>query len=170
MKQEQSKHCTTRIIIRIFIYLSINYFTVIVLYSIKNQRTMCTYLSTAIATRVKTDADTDTPCTKPLILHTVLEKGQPVKKATSLTIQGNNCPSDFRNCCRKKIEVGNQFLDFMLYNLGQCHVFVVKRQQTHKVRRGIQNGRRIRSHFSSFRFTVIVSFFSGSRNRVFKHS
>lgn len=38
-----------------------------------------TNLSTAMATRVKTDADTDTPCTKPLILHTVLEKGQPVK-------------------------------------------------------------------------------------------
>lgn len=35
-----------------------------------------------MATRVKTDADTDTPCTKPLILHTVLEKGQPVKEKT----------------------------------------------------------------------------------------
>lgn len=29
---------------------------------------------------MKTDADTDTPCTKPLILHTMLEKGQPVEK------------------------------------------------------------------------------------------
>lgn len=38
-----------------------------------------------MATRVKTDADTDTPCTKPLILHTVLEKGHPVggEKQTS---------------------------------------------------------------------------------------
>lgn len=34
-----------------------------------------------MATRVKTEADTDTPCTKPLILHTVLEKGHPVEKS-----------------------------------------------------------------------------------------
>lgn len=33
-----------------------------------------------MATRVKTDAETDAPCTKPLILHTALEKGQPVEK------------------------------------------------------------------------------------------
>lgn len=33
-----------------------------------------------MATRVKTDAETDTPCTKPLILHTILEKGQPGEK------------------------------------------------------------------------------------------
>lgn len=39
------------------------------------------YRSTAMATRVNTDAETDTPCTKPLILHTILEKGQPGKKA-----------------------------------------------------------------------------------------
>ncbi len=36
-----------------------------------------------MATSVKTDADTDTPCTKPLILHTLLEKGQPVEKMTN---------------------------------------------------------------------------------------
>ena len=33
-----------------------------------------------MATRVKTEAETDTPCTKPLILHTELEKGQPVEE------------------------------------------------------------------------------------------
>lgn len=37
-----------------------------------------------MATRVKTDAETDTPCTKPLILHTILEKGQPGKKAENV--------------------------------------------------------------------------------------
>ena len=36
-----------------------------------------TNLSTAMATRVKTDAETLMPCTRPLILHTVLVKGQP---------------------------------------------------------------------------------------------
>jgi hypothetical protein len=36
------------------------------------------HLSTAMATSVKTDADTDMPCTKPLILHVALSKGQPV--------------------------------------------------------------------------------------------
>lgn len=33
-----------------------------------------------MATRVKTEAATDIPCTKPLILHTVFEKGQPEEK------------------------------------------------------------------------------------------
>lgn len=49
-------------------------------FSISYQTTACTNLSTAMATRVNTDAETDTPCTKPLILHTVLEKGQPVEQ------------------------------------------------------------------------------------------
>lgn len=49
-------------------------------FSISYQTTAYTNLSTAMATRVNTDAETDTPCTKPLILHTVLEKGQPVEK------------------------------------------------------------------------------------------
>lgn len=35
------------------------------------------YLSTAMATRVKTDADTEIPCTMPLILQTRLPKGHP---------------------------------------------------------------------------------------------
>lgn len=35
------------------------------------------YLSTAIATRVKTDADTEIPCTMPLILQTRLPNGHP---------------------------------------------------------------------------------------------
>lgn len=39
---------------------------------------MVSHLSTAMATSVKTDADTDMPCTKPLILHVALSKGQPV--------------------------------------------------------------------------------------------
>lgn len=39
-----------------------------------------------MATRVKTDAETDIPCTKPLILHTVLEKGQPVEQVTIIRI------------------------------------------------------------------------------------
>lgn len=39
-----------------------------------------TNLSTAMATRVKTEAATDIPCTKPLILHTMFEKGQPEEK------------------------------------------------------------------------------------------
>lgn len=33
-----------------------------------------------MATRVKTEAATDIPCTKPLNLHTMLEKGQPEKE------------------------------------------------------------------------------------------
>lgn len=37
------------------------------------------HLSTAIATRVNTDADTDIPWTMPLILHTRLPNGQPVE-------------------------------------------------------------------------------------------
>lgn len=41
--------------------------------------TPCTNLSTAMATRVNTEADTETPCTNPLILHTTLEKGHPAK-------------------------------------------------------------------------------------------
>lgn len=49
-------------------------------FSTRYQTTTYTYLSTAMATRVKTDAETDAPCTKPLILHTALEKGQPVEK------------------------------------------------------------------------------------------
>lgn len=40
---------------------------------------MPTYLSTAMATSVKTEAETDMPCTRPLILHMVLSKGQPVR-------------------------------------------------------------------------------------------
>lgn len=31
-----------------------------------------------MATKVKTEAETETPCTNPLILHTMLEKGHPV--------------------------------------------------------------------------------------------
>lgn len=42
------------------------------------------YRSTAMATKVNTDAETDTPCTKPLILHTILEKGQPGKKGRKM--------------------------------------------------------------------------------------
>lgn len=38
------------------------------------------YLSTAIATRVKTDADTEIPWTMPLILQTRLPKGHPVDR------------------------------------------------------------------------------------------
>lgn len=38
-----------------------------------------TYLSTAMATSVKTEAETDMPCTRPLILHMALSKGQPVR-------------------------------------------------------------------------------------------
>lgn len=38
-----------------------------------------TYLSTAMATSVKTEAETDMPCTRPLILHMVLSKGQPAR-------------------------------------------------------------------------------------------
>lgn len=38
------------------------------------------YLSTAIATRVKTDADTEMPWTIPLILQTRLPKGHPVER------------------------------------------------------------------------------------------
>lgn len=37
------------------------------------------HLSTAMATRVNTDADTDIPWTIPLILHTALPNGQPVE-------------------------------------------------------------------------------------------
>lgn len=37
-----------------------------------------------MATKVNTDAETDTPCTKPLILHTILEKGQPGKKGRKM--------------------------------------------------------------------------------------
>ena len=36
-----------------------------------------TYLSTAMATKVKTEAETDIPCTSPLILHMLLPNGQP---------------------------------------------------------------------------------------------
>lgn len=39
-----------------------------------------TYLSTAIATKVKTDAATDTPWMNPLILHIVLPKGHPERE------------------------------------------------------------------------------------------
>lgn len=39
-----------------------------------------TYLSTAIATKVKTEAATDIPWTNPLILHIVLPNGHPEKK------------------------------------------------------------------------------------------
>lgn len=38
------------------------------------------YLSTAIATRVKTEAETEIPWTIPLILHTRLPKGHPERK------------------------------------------------------------------------------------------
>lgn len=38
------------------------------------------YLSTAIATRVKTEAETEIPWTIPLILHTRLPKGHPGRK------------------------------------------------------------------------------------------
>lgn len=41
-----------------------------------------------MATRVKTEAATDIPCTKPLILHTVFEKGQPdrnIKECENVT-------------------------------------------------------------------------------------
>lgn len=38
------------------------------------------YLSTAIATRVKTEAETDIPWTIPLILHTRLPNGHPGRK------------------------------------------------------------------------------------------
>lgn len=40
-------------------------------------RRRLSYLSTAMATRVKTDADTEIPWTMPLILQTMLPKGQP---------------------------------------------------------------------------------------------
>lgn len=36
-----------------------------------------TYLSTAMATKVKTEAETDIPCTSPLILHMLLPNGHP---------------------------------------------------------------------------------------------
>lgn len=36
-----------------------------------------TYLSTAMATKVKTEAATDIPCTSPLILHMLLPNGHP---------------------------------------------------------------------------------------------
>lgn len=39
-----------------------------------------THLSTAIATRVKTEAETEVPWIRPLILHTTLVNGQPVNK------------------------------------------------------------------------------------------
>lgn len=50
------------------------------LLSVECVATTYTNLSTAMATKVKTEAETDTPCTKPLILQTALEKGQPVDK------------------------------------------------------------------------------------------
>lgn len=63
----------------------------VIMMAVRGARSMCTnsttksfattYRSTAMATRVNTEAETDTPCTKPLILHTILEKGQPGKKA-----------------------------------------------------------------------------------------
>lgn len=48
------------------------------IFHISIESTGNTNLSIEMATKVKTEAETDTPCTKPLILHTVLEKGQPV--------------------------------------------------------------------------------------------
>lgn len=42
--------------------------------------TTASYLSTAMATRVKTEAETEIPWTIPLILHTRLPKGHPERK------------------------------------------------------------------------------------------
>ena len=39
-----------------------------------------TYLSTAIATKVKTEAATEIPWTKPLILHIAFPKGHPERE------------------------------------------------------------------------------------------
>jgi hypothetical protein len=41
---------------------------------------LLTYLSTAIATKVKTEAATDIPWTNPLILHIMLPNGQPERE------------------------------------------------------------------------------------------
>lgn len=48
-----------------------------------------------MATSVKTDVDTDTPCTKPLILHTPLEKGQPEKKKKGQSVTPPDAQCDF---------------------------------------------------------------------------
>ena len=48
------------------------------------QSLVLTYLSTAIATKVKTEAATDIPWTKPLILHIVLPKGHPEREMEQL--------------------------------------------------------------------------------------
>lgn len=50
-----------------------------------------THRSTAMATKVNTDAETDTPCTKPLILHTILEKGQPGGKKNLIIQSSQTC-------------------------------------------------------------------------------
>lgn len=47
-----------------------------------------TYLSTAMATSVKTEAETDMPCTRPLILHMALSKGHPANTKGVLGIAG----------------------------------------------------------------------------------
>lgn len=46
------------------------------------------YLSTAMATRVKTDADTEMPCTVPLSLHTRLPKGHPAHRKRQTAVSG----------------------------------------------------------------------------------
>lgn len=52
------------------------------------------YLSTAMATRVKTDADTEMPCTVPLSLHTRLPKGHPAhrKRQTAVSTRRRKAP------------------------------------------------------------------------------
>lgn len=59
------------------------------------------YLSTAIATSVKTEADTEMPWTMPLILQTKLPKGHPVDKRDALswfTTETTNCDSWHDDC------------------------------------------------------------------------
>lgn len=59
------------------------------------------YLSTAIATSVKTEADTEMPWTMPLILQTKLPKGHPVDKRDALswfTTDTTNCDSWHDDC------------------------------------------------------------------------
>lgn len=48
------------------------------------QSLVLTYLSTAIAAKVKTEAAMDIPWTKPLILHIVLPKGHPEREMGQL--------------------------------------------------------------------------------------
>lgn len=52
-------------------------FCMMLLHSLRVPSSSSSHLSAAIATSVKTDDETDMPCTRPLILQMLLLKGQP---------------------------------------------------------------------------------------------